>query len=104
MKIEKFFKYFVKHNHDSVRKVLYLHCEFKIIVSFLKTKLIMEKLSVCALIGALSALRCRYEFYLQESIEGKLPDYKEEMLLLAKDYEAYIKEFESYARKQYSLL
>lgn len=64
----------------------------------------MEKLSVCALIGALSALRCRYEFYLQESTEASLPDYSEEMLSLAEDYNAYIKEFESYARKIYSLL
>lgn len=63
----------------------------------------MENLSVSALIGALSALRCRYEFFIQESKEGMLPDYRETMLSLAKDYETYINEFEEYAGKLNSM-
>lgn len=63
----------------------------------------MENLSVSALIAACSALRCRYDFYIQEAKEGVLSDYRDTMLALAKDYEDYINEFEEYAKKLNSI-
>lgn len=59
----------------------------------------MENLSVSALIAACSALRLRYDFFIEESEAACFSEYSETMLALAKDYESYINEFEEYSKK-----
>lgn len=59
----------------------------------------MENLSVSALIAACSALRFRYDFFIEESKDARSVEYSETMLALAKDYEGYINEFDEYSKK-----